>query len=125
MNEWLMVRRLWGPAFLVLLGTMFLLAEFHIVPFHRSWPLLLILAGVLKLAERAALSRIDPAQDPFHAAGSGAYPGYPAAGVAAPGAYGQTAPAGTGLTVQHPLGGTTSDLSSDSKSDPTSGQGRS
>jgi Domain of unknown function (DUF5668) len=61
-NQWLQLRRLRGPAFLVLLGIMFLLAEWHIISFHRSWPLLLILAGILTLAERAALARVDPGQ---------------------------------------------------------------
>jgi Domain of unknown function (DUF5668) len=75
-NQWLQLRRLRGPAYLVLLGIMFLLSEWHIIGFHRSWPLLLILAGVLSLAERAALARVDPGQ--FPGGIPGAYAGYPA-----------------------------------------------
>jgi hypothetical protein len=76
-NQWLQLRRLRGPAFLVLLGIMFLLSEWHIIGFHRSWPLLLILAGVLSLAERAALARVDPGQ--LAGGMPGTYPGYPPA----------------------------------------------
>ena len=59
MNQWLLIRRLRGPAFLLLIGVMALLHEWADFSFARSWPLLLILAGVLSLAERAALSRAD------------------------------------------------------------------
>jgi hypothetical protein len=56
MNRYLFIRRLRGPAFLMLVGVIALLAQAHILSWGRSWPLYLILAGVLLLAERAALS---------------------------------------------------------------------
>jgi len=56
MNRYLMIRRLRGPAFLLLLGTNALLAEAHILGWSQSWPFYLILLGVLLLAERAALA---------------------------------------------------------------------
>lgn len=52
--RWLLVRRMRGPAFLVLFGITALLNQFDILSFGQSWPLYLILAGVIALAERAA-----------------------------------------------------------------------
>jgi hypothetical protein len=55
MNSWLLIRRLRGPAFLILIGITALLNQWGVLSFGRSWPLYLILAGVIGLAERAAL----------------------------------------------------------------------
>jgi len=57
MIQWLLIRRLRGPAFLLLVGVMAMLHEWTDFGFSRSWPLFLILAGVLALAERAALAQ--------------------------------------------------------------------
>jgi hypothetical protein len=56
MSRYIFIRRLRGPAFLMLVGVIALLAQFHILGWSKSWPLYLILAGVLLLAERAALA---------------------------------------------------------------------
>ena len=64
MNRWLMIRRLRGPAFLLMFGVTALLHEWHILSFGQSWPLYLVLAGVLTLAERAAFQEPDPSQMP-------------------------------------------------------------
>ncbi len=56
MNRWLLIRRLRGPAFLILVGINALLNQWGVLSFTRSWPLYLILAGVIGLAERAALA---------------------------------------------------------------------
>lgn len=57
MNRYILIRRLRGPAILLLLGTILLLHETGVVDFWSLFfPLLLILIGVLKLAERAALA---------------------------------------------------------------------
>jgi hypothetical protein len=56
MNAWLAIRRLRGPAYLILVGITALLNQWGILSFGHSWPLYLILAGVLGLAERAALA---------------------------------------------------------------------
>jgi|SRR6516165_3901470 hypothetical protein len=57
MNKYILIRRLRGPAILLLLGTILLLREAGLVEFwDLFFPLLLILLGVLKLAERAALA---------------------------------------------------------------------
>jgi hypothetical protein len=66
MTQWLLIRRLRGPAFLLLVGIMAMLHEWTDFGFTRSWPLFLILAGVLALAERAALAQANfEAYDPL------------------------------------------------------------
>lgn len=85
MNRYMMIRRLRGPAFLLLVGVLALLAETHIISWMKSWPLFLILAGVLMLAERAALSAEmghppDSGQpNPWADTGLAPYPGQPTA----------------------------------------------
>lgn len=57
MNRYILIRRMRGPAILLLLGTILLLHQAGLVEFWDLFiPLLLILIGVLKLAERAALA---------------------------------------------------------------------
>jgi hypothetical protein len=55
MNRYFMIRRLTGPLVLLLLGVVALLHQMHWVRWGIFVPLLLILLGVMKLAERAAL----------------------------------------------------------------------
>jgi Domain of unknown function (DUF5668) len=57
MTSWLLIRRLRGPAVLLLVGVTALLNQWDILSFGRSWPLYLILFGLFSLAERAALSQ--------------------------------------------------------------------
>ena len=71
MNRYIMIRRLRGPAVLLLAGIILLLHEADLVEFWGLFlPLLLILIGVLKLAERAALAAAG--DEPL-------YPGFPGA----------------------------------------------
>lgn len=57
MNRYILIRRLRGPAILLLFGTILLMHEVGLLDFWSLFfPLLLILIGVLKLAERAALA---------------------------------------------------------------------
>ncbi len=56
MSRYILIRRLRGPAFLLMVGVIALLAQAHILSWGKSWPLYLILWGVLMLAERAALA---------------------------------------------------------------------
>jgi hypothetical protein len=65
MNSWLLIRRLRGPAFLILVGITALLNQWGILSFSRSWPLYLILAGVIGLAERAAIMAAPPVPPAF------------------------------------------------------------
>ncbi len=47
-----LVRAARGPILLITLGLLFVSDYFGPFPFHRTWPVLLIVYGVLKLAER-------------------------------------------------------------------------
>ncbi len=76
MNQWLLIRRLRGPAFVLLFGVTALLDQWHVIGFGRSWPLYLILLGVLSLAERAALAAGGGPVPP----GNGTVPPAPASG---------------------------------------------
>ena len=75
MSRYILIRRLRGPAFLLLIGVLALLAQAHILGWGKSWPLYLILWGVLMLAERAALAT-DGGFPPMPYPGS-PYPGAP------------------------------------------------
>jgi hypothetical protein len=72
MNTWLLIRRLRGPAFVIMAGITALLNQWGVLSFGRSWPLYLILAGLLGLAERAAIAAAPPAVPPLY---PGAYTG--------------------------------------------------
>jgi len=79
MNRYILIRRLRAPAFLLLVGVIALLDEGNVLSWGQSWPLFLILAGVLLLAERAALAMEGnspyagaPWQGPTQVAGQGA-----------------------------------------------------
>lgn len=54
MNRWYQVRRMRGAVYLILTGVLAMLNEWHILTWHQSWPLFLVAAGLLMLAERAA-----------------------------------------------------------------------
>jgi hypothetical protein len=43
-----------GPAVLITLGTLFLIGEFSSFEFHRSWPVLLLVIGIVKLLQYTA-----------------------------------------------------------------------
>jgi hypothetical protein len=57
MNPYIFIHRIKGPAMLLVFGITALLNEWDIITFGRSWPLYLIVFGVLQLAERAAWSQ--------------------------------------------------------------------
>lgn len=76
MNRYILIRRLMGPSILLLLGIVALLSQAHVVHFYLFFPLLLILIGVLKLAERAALAA-DGYPSPQQPWGPPPYPGAP------------------------------------------------
>jgi hypothetical protein len=88
MNRYFMIRRLRAPAFLLLIGALALLSQANILGWSKSWPLFLILAGVLLLAERAALAAeggyppYPGTIDPRAATGFPPYPGQPTAIIA-------------------------------------------
>jgi hypothetical protein len=100
MNGYLFLRRMRGPIFLLTFGVTAILDVYTNIDYGRSWPLYIIVWGVLKLAENAIL-----VQNPPPPPGTPGYPGAPGygmypdpnqagyAGYGQPG-YGQ-APAGT------------------------------
>jgi hypothetical protein len=59
--NYLFYRRIKGPVFLLTFGVTAALAEWHVLSFEKSWPLYLIVFGVLRLAEGAALSALGQA----------------------------------------------------------------
>jgi len=76
MSHYIMIRRLRGPAILLLIGVVALLDHTRMIHGFWGWflPLLLIMLGVFMLAERAAL------------AAEGGYPLWPYPGQPYPGA---------------------------------------
>jgi cell wall-active antibiotic response 4TMS protein YvqF len=57
-NRYILIHRLKGPAVLLLIGVLALLDQAHVIDhfWRLFWPLLMIMLGVLLLAERAALA---------------------------------------------------------------------
>ena len=51
------IRLVRGPILLIALGTLFILDQFSGYSFWRTWPVLVILFGVLKLLERVGGGR--------------------------------------------------------------------
>jgi hypothetical protein len=80
MSRYILIRRLRGPAILLLFGTVALLHQMGAIPhfWKLFWPLLLIMLGLLLLAERAALAAegypLFPCA-PWHDASQGANSG--------------------------------------------------
>lgn len=57
-NSYLLIRAARGPLLLIALGILTALHRFQDISFTKTWPVLLILLGVMKLLERAA-ARVD------------------------------------------------------------------
>lgn len=60
MNQYLLLRRMRGPLIIVTIGVMALLDQYGVLNFGQSWPLILIVIGVLQLAEHAVLAQLPP-----------------------------------------------------------------
>ena len=95
MNQYMFLRRMRGPIFLLVFGITAILAEYTSIGYGESWPLYIIAWGILKLAENAILAQNPPpppsqmpgypppgypppgyAQSGYPPSGYGAYPGY-------------------------------------------------
>jgi hypothetical protein len=88
MNRYFLIRRLRGPAVLVLIGVLALLDQMGAIHHFWGWfwPLLMIMMGALLLAERAALATDgDPGDAPYPGYPGYTGPGYPAGPYAAAG----------------------------------------
>ena len=60
MNQYVFLQRIQGPAMLLTFGVCALLDQWGMLNFGRSWPLYLIVLGIIKLAQRAALATAEP-----------------------------------------------------------------
>jgi hypothetical protein len=85
MNQYLFLRRMRGPIFLLVFGITAILDEYTSVGYGMSWPLYIIAWGILQLAENAILAQNPPpppGQIPGYPppAGYTGYPGYAASG---------------------------------------------
>jgi hypothetical protein len=90
MNRYLLIRRLYGPAYLLLVGILALLAQCTNFGWGKSWPLFILLAGVLKLAEFIVLRTDVPTPPPMGWQPGQPYSGYPQQ---------QTQPSATGAAI--------------------------
>lgn len=85
MNRYILIRRLKGPAVLLLVGVIALLHQADMVSWKLFVPLLLILLGILQLAERMSLaSETDYPPTPPYAGAPYPGPGTSAAGPVVP-----------------------------------------
>ncbi|MBN9658117.1 MAG: hypothetical protein J0H49_08055 [Acidobacteria bacterium] len=55
-TSYTLVRAVRGPILLIALGSLMALHRFQDISFTKTWPVLLILLGLMKLFERMALS---------------------------------------------------------------------
>ena len=103
MNSYFFYRRIRGPVFLLTFGATALLAEWDVLSFARSWPLYLIVFGVLRLAEGAAFAAAPPPVYPPTPQGYSGY-GTPSGGQGFRAGSAPAAPAapGTGLATVAP-----------------------
>jgi hypothetical protein len=69
MNQYLFLRRMRGPIILLTFGITAILDEYTGISYAHSWPLYIIVWGLLKLAENAILAQNPPASPV-------GYPGY-------------------------------------------------
>ena len=126
MSRYILIRRLRGPVFLLLVGILALLHQANVIDhfWRLFWPLLLIMLGVFKLAERAALANeMGAGQGPYPDGGYGyapypnaPYPNQPYAGGPNPAGQPGAAypmPTGTAIVPAH---------STDLTKDPNGGQ---
>jgi hypothetical protein len=65
----LFVQALRGPILLITLGILFAVHQAGVLSFSRTWPLLLIVVGVMKLLERMAAPPGSPPVPPYAAGG--------------------------------------------------------
>jgi len=73
-SRWLM-----GPAVLITVGVLFLLQQLHIFGFGRTFPVLLIVIGLVKIAQRSAPDTGHIPPPPYYPPGMQVPPAPPAA----------------------------------------------
>lgn len=77
-NTGQLIRALKGPVILIVLGFLFLIDHSGGLDFSQTWPVLIILFGVIKLLERVLGRNEPPPVSP--APGAGVPPGYGGSG---------------------------------------------
>ena len=85
MNSWYQIRRLRGAVILILIGVLALLNQWNILHWDTSWPLILIVLGLLMILERAVWAAEVRArqEEQEYAASTGTYnPSQPLGGIA-------------------------------------------
>ena len=73
-NAWEFVRAIRGPILLVTFGTLTALNHTNRLDFERSWPVLIIVYGLLKLVERIVARPVPPSPPPSWHQPSPEYP---------------------------------------------------
>ncbi len=62
----LFVQAIRGPILLITIGVLFAIHQAGIIPFSRTWPLIIIVVGFMKLLERMALPHnVPPPGGPY------------------------------------------------------------
>jgi hypothetical protein len=95
MNQYLFLRRMRGPIILLTFGITAILDEYAGIGYSRSWPLYLIVWGLLKLAENAILAQHPPTMP-------GQYPatvGYPVSGATSTATSADISTPGSGTSI--------------------------
>lgn len=112
MNQYVFLRRMRGPIFLLVFGITAILDEYTRIGYGMSWPLYIIAWGILGMAENAILAQNPPpppGQIPGYPPGPG-YGSYPGSGPGYGPGFGQTGynPPATGSAPGNQSGSTTS-----------------
>jgi hypothetical protein len=84
MNRWYQIRRLRGAVILILIGVLALMNQWHVMRWEVSWPFILIVLGLVLLAERVAWAADARArqEEQEYVASGGAYNPSPPPGTA-------------------------------------------
>lgn len=69
-NNVSLIRALRGPLTLILVGTLFVLDYSGGIGFGKTWPVIIIFFGLLRLAERAVATEQPPPTPPYSAGGA-------------------------------------------------------
>jgi hypothetical protein len=65
MNSYALARAIRGPIILITIGLLFAIDQFYSLSFDRTWPILIIVIGLLKLLERSVAPPDIPGPPPF------------------------------------------------------------
>lgn len=107
--------RLFAPAMVITVGVLFLIDQNGYMEFDRTWPVILLVAGLFSYLSRAA--SLEGHVQPYVAVPGYAQQGYVQAGYAQPGyaqpGYPQTAPASGTAPQAGPTASTSNDRTND------------